>query len=104
MRPVRLNAGAAEFRFVVLTEKDGKDISGDTCEVALVPVDRDPLDADFETPDSDVAQTVKSKRVLGKLIDDPAESPSGEYYLWGRITDNPEIVPLRGTVVVVVVA
>jgi len=100
---VFLTSGAAEFRYVVLTEQNGKDISADTAKVALIPVGQRPnTDTDWLAPDSDAPQTVKSRRVLGLFIDNIATWPAGEYYLWGRISDNPEVVPRRAPTIVVV--
>lgn len=97
-RPVYASAAGPALRSVVITENNGKDISGDTVQIALVPFGRDPVDADAKTP----TVTLKDPEVLNvvtvSLLIDSSVTP-GTYKTWARIVDAPESPWLEGGLV-----
>lgn len=100
MSTVLVTAGAIEYRGVQITETTGKDISGDTCAVALVPWGSTPVPGDFVSPD-DIGHPSPSVVQLKMLISATTQSkgvtvaPGSTYSLWGKITDSPEVEPLK---------
>lgn len=89
-------AGAVEYTWPTTITAD-HDISADTVQVSLGSYSEP---ASWVTPDVDDAQTDVNTRVVQKLVTS-AVNP-GTYYLWVRLTDNPEVVPRRGHKLVVV--
>lgn len=97
-RPVYASAEGPALRSVVITENTGKDISTDTVQIALVPFNRDPLDADAKVP----TVTLKDPGILNvvtvSILIDNTITP-GTYKTWARIVDAPESPWLEGGVV-----
>lgn len=98
MATIYVSAGATEYAEILVTETTGKDISADAAVVALVPFGQTPLSTDFGPADTKTNPTTSSV-LLGLLVDNTVTP--GNYSLWARLTDSPEIVPLKGPVVVV---
>lgn len=96
-RTVRVTAGDQVYVGGTITETTGKDISGDTIVLALLPLGSKPDETTTGTaPDVD-ENPAPAQRVVKKLITDDVEP--GTYQLWARITDTPEREWLRlGTV------
>lgn len=91
---IRLSAGALEYTFpLTITEKTGKDISGDTITLSLGTFNA-PGDT-WLTPDVDQPQDVKSQRVVQLYIGTTVKPDPGVYFLWSKVTDTPEVSPRR---------
>jgi hypothetical protein len=90
---IELSAGAVERTFpVTITELTGKDISGDPVWLSL---GTETLPGAWVSPDVDIPQSVKSQRVVQLLVGGVVNPGPGVYWLWSKVTDNPEIVPRR---------
>lgn len=87
---VNVTAGATEYTWpLTLTEVNGVDISADTVQISLGSYDQP---GDWTAPVADHPTT--SSVTVKLLIDDSVDV--GEYWVWVKITDSPEIVPRRG--------
>jgi hypothetical protein len=91
-----VSAGAAKYVGGTVTETTGKDISGATFEISLGSVDAP--GRTWLTPDVSVQGSTTAERTIKLLV--TATVPSGidwpgTFYAWVRITDTPEIEPLR---------
>jgi hypothetical protein len=90
---VRVTAGDQVYVGGTITELTGKDISGDTIVLALLPLSTRPdADTTGTAPDVDESPT-PAQRVVKMLITDT--TAVGNYQLWGRINDTPEREWLR---------
>jgi len=88
-----VTAGDEVYAGGTITELSGKDISGDTIVLALLPLGSKPDETTTDTaPDVDESPA-PAQRVVKMLITDDVEP--GSYQLWARITDNPEQEWLR---------
>lgn len=92
-RTIYVSAGASEYRYIVLTETTGKDISADAAIIALAPLGVVPAAEDFVTPDLKSNPTSSSVQ-MGMLISASSGSPGNTYVLWGDIADSPEVVAI----------
>lgn len=99
--PVYVSSGAAEYRSMVITETAGVDIHTDAVMMALIPDDQDsPLDADWQAPDRTIHGVNTAVVTVSILVDDSFDP--GKYRRWAKITDSPEVAPLRGGHVIVI--
>jgi hypothetical protein len=85
-------ASAGEKQYVggTVTELTGKDISAATFQIALGDIAIPPTT--WSTPDVSVAGASAAQRVV-KLLASSTTAP-GTYWVWVRISDNPEVKPL----------
>lgn len=89
---IYVTASGPEYTFPrTIRETNGKNISGDTVTVGLGGFDTPPT---LAAPTVDTAQSDPSTRVVQLLVTN-ATAP-GKYYLWVKVTDNPE-APIRRT-------
>lgn len=84
--------GAREYVGGTITETTGKDISGATFTVGLTTSYGTPP-TEWVAPDVSTVGATTASRVLKMLITDT--TAPGDYYLWAKVVDNPEISPLR---------
>lgn len=82
--------GAKEYVGAVITERTGKSITGATFEVGL-SLSRSVPPAEWVAPSVSVQGDTAADRIVKLLIDNT--TPPGEYTLWVRVTDFPEIDP-----------
>lgn len=93
---ILVSAGAAKYVGGTVIEKTGKNISGATFQISL--------GSEFQpgrtwlAPDVSIAGDNNSERIVKYLV--TASTPSGlvvpgTYWAWVRVTDTPEIEPLR---------
>lgn len=88
---INLTAGAMEYTWpLTLVEVTGKDISGVPILLSLGTYSEPGA---WQSPDVDEAQSVKSQRVVQMLVGGTLKPAPGTYYVWSKVTDNPEIVP-----------
>jgi hypothetical protein len=93
---VFVSAGAAKYVGAKISDKNGDDISADPVSMSLGTYT---TPGTWVTPSVDTPQTDTSTRIVKLLVN--SSTPLGAYYLWVRITDNPEIEPLRAQKVIV---
>jgi hypothetical protein len=84
------SAGAEKYVGGTVTELTGKDISAATFQIALGSIAAPPTT--WSVPDVSVAGTTAAQRVVKLLVTNT--TPPGTYWVWVRVTDNPEIEPL----------
>lgn len=90
---LRAGSGGVEYTWpLILTEDNGKDISSDTVQLSLGSYT---APGTWRTPSTDPAQTTHSQRIVQLLVGTTLTPAAGNYWLWSRITDTPEIVPRR---------
>lgn len=89
-------AGGREYTWATTITAD-HDIHADTVQVSLGSY-AEP--GTWVAPSTDPAQSNPNQRVVSLLIDN--EIAPGDYWLWVRITDSPEIVPRRGAKITVI--
>lgn len=90
---VLASAGESEYVGGTITETTGKNITTATYKMALGSETRPGA---WEDPSvSTVGALGNHTRVLKLLIGAAPSTPSGEYYVWARITDTPEINAIR---------
>lgn len=88
---IHVSAGAAEHTWpTTLTETTGKDISADQVQISLGTAD---APGTWSSPDLLDRPTTASV-TAAKLVTN-AVAP-GTYFVWVKLTDDPEIVPRRG--------
>lgn len=91
---IAASIGAVEYTWpFTITETTGKDISGDAAQISL---------GTYAAPGPWVTGVVTRPTpasVVVKLL--VSGVAPGTYYVWGRVTDSPEVVPRRGHCVVV---
>lgn len=88
---VIVSAGAAVMVGGTITELTGKNLNSCTFEVVLGSETQP--GTTWLTPNSSVQGATVSERIVQLLVTDT--TPKGKYYLWVRVTDTPEILPLR---------
>lgn len=90
-RNIDVSNGAVEYAVATLTEVAGADITGATLEVSLGSADGP---GDWQAPDyveNPTDSTAIVKLLIGvSLLPDPRR-----YWLWVRVSDSPETVPVR---------
>lgn len=87
---ISISAGAVEYTYpLTITETTGKDISHATIQLSLGSYT---APGTWQTPDTDTTPVV-SQRVVQMLVGDTLKPPPGDYFLWSRVTDTPEIAP-----------
>jgi hypothetical protein len=96
--PIYVSKGMAQYVGGVITEKTHKDITTTTIQLALGSADQPPTTG-WADPDIDISVNTYTRQV--KMLIDAGQA-LGTYWLWAKITDNPEIIPVRGSQVVVV--
>lgn len=84
------SAGGAAYVGGTITEVTGKDISGGTFQISLGSAN-DP--GPWESPDVSTQGATTAIRTVKLLVDNTY--PKGTYYAWVRVTDVPEILPMR---------
>lgn len=89
-------AGAIEYTWPTTITAD-HDIHSDTVQVSLGTA-AEP--GSWVAPTIDPPQNDVKTRVVKLLVNNSTEP--GTYWLWVRLTDNPEVVPRRGHKIVVV--
>lgn len=91
---VIISSGAAVYVGGTVTETTGKDISADTFMISLGS-DQNP--GTWLTPDVSIAGTSNAQRIVKLLVSPtvPANLAKGTYWVWVKISDSPEIQPLR---------
>ena len=95
---INVTNGAVEYTYpLTITEKTGKDISAVSISLSLGTLQ---APGTWLSPASDPSQTIKSQRVVQLLVSSDTVIP-GEYYLWSKVEDNPEILPRRHSKIVV---
>jgi hypothetical protein len=90
MTTIWVSKGAAEYIGGTVTETTGADITEASFEIGLSSTATPP--DTFSTPD-DVDNPTPSTATVKLLVDDSTEP--GTYTCWVRVTDNPEVLPLR---------
>jgi hypothetical protein len=92
------SAAAIEYTWpTTITEKNGKDISGDTVTVSL---GTSQTPGRFVAPDV-VTRPTPSTVVVQMLIGGSYRPTAGAYWLWVYLPDTPEHVPRRGARIVI---
>jgi hypothetical protein len=90
---VLATAGESEYVGGTVTETTGKNITTATYQMALGSIDRPGA---WENPSvSAVGPEGNHTRVLKLLIGANVSTPNGEYYVWAKITDTPEVNAVR---------
>lgn len=88
---INVSAGAVEYVMVDVTEVEGKDISSDTVQLSLGAFN---APGDWITPDL-LEHTSSSSVRVGIIVGDTYTPDVGEYSVWVKIDDVPEIVMYR---------
>jgi hypothetical protein len=88
---IYVSEGMKRYVGGTITETTGKDISGATFQIALSPDNQIPPTV-WVTPTVNMQGATTASRVV-KLLVDTGTTP-GTYFVWARVTDNPEIEPL----------
>lgn len=96
---VNVTEGMKEYASGLIREERGLDLSSATFQVGIGGHDTNNLPSAWTTPDEDVVVASNCRRI-GKLID--SSVPVGVHWVWVKVTDNPEIVPMRIDISVVV--
>lgn len=91
MSTIYVSQGMKRYVGGTVTETTGKDISGATFVVAL-GADNVTPPGSWVSPSVNIQGATVAARVL-KLLIDTSTAP-GQYFIWARITDNPEIEPV----------
>jgi hypothetical protein len=89
MRVIPVTEGASEYVWAALRETGGLDISADTVSVALgtyTSPGQWVTPADLQHPTSSTARAAYQVN---------SSTPPGRYWLWVRVVDGSETVPLR---------
>lgn len=97
MTTVFISGGAKAYVGGTLTELTGKDISGDTVVMGL-STDELTQPTNWFAPDSSTSPIVSQRllKLLVSLVLPASHAPIAgrSYYVWAKITDNPEILPI----------
>lgn len=95
LQVIDLSDGAEEYTFpVTITETTGKDISADSIVVALGTATS--AGGTWFAPDVLTRPTVSTAVVQVLIGGSSGRVPAaGNYFLWWKVTDTPEIVPRR---------
>lgn len=88
---VIVSAGAAVMVGGTITETNGKNLAAATFEVVLGS-ETQPGTA-WLAPNVSVQGATPAERVVQLLVS--GTTPKGTYHLWARVTDTPEILPMR---------
>jgi hypothetical protein len=90
---VLASSGESEYVGGTITELTGKDISTASYQMAL---GSDVRPGTWSAPSvSTVGPGGNSTRIVKLLIGASAATPNGTYYVWAKITDNPEVNAVR---------
>ena len=90
MPTIWVSKGEKEYVGATVTEANGEDISAIVFGVGLSTSSTEPpAAASFATPDVSVQGATTASRTLKKLIDDTVSV--GDYYLWAKLPDTPEV-------------
>jgi hypothetical protein len=84
------SAGGGAYGGGTTTPTTGKDISGATFQISLGSADNP---GPWESPDVSTQGATTAIRTVKLLVDNTY--PKGTYYAWVRVTDVPEILPMR---------
>jgi hypothetical protein len=89
-----ISAGAAVYVGGTITEVTGKDISADTYQISL---GSDTQPGTWLTPDVSTVGTSNAQHIVKLLVSSsvPSGLAKGTYWVWVKISDTPEIQPLR---------
>jgi len=88
---VIVSAGAEVLVGGTVTELTGKDITGAEFEVVLGSETQP--GTPWLTPNASEQGDSPAQRIVQLLVNNT--TPKGTYHLWVRVTDTPEILPLR---------
>lgn len=91
---IHVSLGEISYVGGTITETTGKDITAATIVMALGTYSTPPAKTVGRAPDSDQPGATTASRVVKLLIDNSYQPTSGQY-VWGWITDAPEIEPVR---------
>lgn len=88
---IAVTAGATEYASAVITERTGKSLDTATVQLALGTDSRYPPAIGWTAPDvvEHAGATVTAKMLI------TSGAPLGTFYLWARVADNPEVIPVR---------
>lgn len=89
---IAVSLGAVEYTWpLTITESTGKDITGVTIELSLGTL---AAPGAWSPPSLDTSVDA-STRTVQLLVDSSLEVEPGDYWLWSKITDFPEVAPRR---------
>lgn len=89
---IAVSLGAIEYTWpLTITEASGKDISSVTVELSLGSQTQPGV---WKSPDVDT-QDGTSTRTVQLLVGAASVLTPGDYWLWSKITDFPEVAPRR---------
>ena len=91
MRTINVTAGAKEYLTAVVTETTGADLAAATFEVALGSSRVTPPTTGWQAPDATERAGAVVRTSL--LVDDVAQIGNPRW-LWVRVTDSPELIPI----------
>lgn len=91
---IHVSLGQVSYVGGTITETSGKDITGATIVMALGSYSTPLAKTVGRAPDSDEPGATTASRVVRLLIDGSYQPAAGQY-VWGWITDAPEIEPVR---------
>jgi len=95
---IEVSLGEVQYTWpVVITETENKDISASQIEVSISEDHRAP--GTWLNPDKDVSGPDNVRTV--QMLVDSSYAP-GSYWIWVKVTDNPEIVIMRAAQFIVV--
>lgn len=90
-RIILKSSGATEYVGGVITETTGKNISAATVQMALGSAT---VPGTFAAPSTDTSGPVNVRKVT-MLVGTTPNTPKGEYWVWVKVTDTPEVTTLR---------
>lgn len=90
-REILKSTGATEQVGGTITEKNGKDLTSTTVEISLGSELRP---GTWTTPSVNILGPVNVRKVT-MLVGATPNTPKGEYWVWVKITDTPEIITRR---------
>lgn len=91
-RTIRSSAGGKRYLTATITETTGKDITGDTYVVSLGSYTA-PGTWTAATPTTVTTSQVKVAVLVGS--GGTLDPTAGDYWLWVKVADNPEVEPIR---------
>lgn len=90
-REILKSAGATEQCGGTITEKTGKDLTATGIQISLGSATQP---GSWGTPSQDILGPA-NVRTVTMLVGATPNTPKGEYWVWVKITDTPEIITLR---------
>jgi hypothetical protein len=89
---IYVSQGMKQYVGGTVTETTGKDISAATFTVALGVSQTVPPVTGWVAPSVSTVGTTDESRILKLLVTNT--TPTGTFWVWATITDNPEVEPL----------